>query len=58
VDPILFYRIGERYGEFSNFAPFPIRLKNRNWPTSEHYFQTQKFAGTLSEEEIRRRKAP
>ncbi len=58
MDPILFYRVGERYGEFSNFAPFPIRLKNRTWPTTEHYFQAQKFAGTPSEEEIRRAKSP
>ena len=41
-----FYRTNEPFGEFSNFAAFPIRLKNRTWPTSEHYFQAQKFAGT------------
>ena len=43
---IKFYSVGDEYGEFSNFAPFPIRLKNRTWPTTEHYFQAQKFAGT------------
>jgi hypothetical protein len=44
--PIKFYSTADEYGEFSNFAPFPIRLKNRTWPTTEHYFQAQKFAGT------------
>ena len=58
MDPILFYRVSDPYGQFSNFAPFPIRLKKKTWPTSEHYFQAQKFAGTPSEEEIRRAKSP
>ena len=43
---IHFYSTGHAFGEFSNFAAFPIRLKGRVWPTSEHYFQAQKFAGT------------
>jgi len=50
---INFYRVGEAFGEFSNFAPYPIRLKERTWPTSEHYFQAQKFAGTPDEEAVR-----
>ena len=46
-DPVInFYRTNEPFGEFSNFAAYPIRLKNKTWPTSEHYFQAQKFAGT------------
>jgi len=58
METILFYATGEPYGEFSNFAPFPIRVKNRVWPTSEHYFQAQKFAGTSHESEVRRAKSP
>jgi ribA/ribD-fused uncharacterized protein len=58
VEAILFYSTNAPYGEFSNFAPFPFRLKNKDWPTSEHYFQAQKFPGTPSEEEIRRAKSP
>ena len=50
---IKFYRVNERYGEFSNFAPYPVKLNGKEWPTSEHYFQAQKFAGTEYEEEIR-----
>lgn len=55
---ILFYRVGDAYGEFSNFSPHPIDLKRRRWPTVEHYFQAQKFAGTEHEEAIRRLNSP
>jgi len=58
MNPIEFYGVGGAYGELSNFAPFPIRLKNRTWATSEHYFQAQKFTGTPHEEEIRLAKSP
>lgn len=58
VAVIQFYEVGDEYGFLSNFAPFPIRLGGRLWPTSEHYFQAQKFAGTQYEEEIRRAKSP
>jgi len=50
---IKFYRIKDEYGCFSNFAPYPITLKGKSWPTSEHYFQAQKFAETEHEEAIR-----
>ncbi len=43
----------EPYGAFSNFAAFPIDVGGRAWPTSEHYFQAQKFAGTPHEDAIR-----
>lgn len=55
---ILFYRTDDPFGEFSNFAPFPIELKRVIWPTSEHYFQAQKFAGTPHEEAIRLAASP
>lgn len=55
---IEFYAVGDPHGEFSNFAPFPIFVDGKRWPTSEHYFQAQKFAGTPHEEEIRRVKKP
>jgi ribA/ribD-fused uncharacterized protein len=50
---IAFYGVGSEYGVFSNFAPYPIVLRGQTWPTSEHYFQAQKFAGTEHEEAIR-----
>src|ERR1700680_2323340 len=55
---INFYGKNDEYGCFSNFAPYPIRLKDRIWPTSEHYFQAQKFAGAAHEEAIRLTKSP
>ena len=55
---IQFYSLKDPYGEFSNFSPHPIQLKGKTWPTSEHYFQAQKFAGTHHEEEVRRTKSP
>src|SRR5215831_1604211 len=55
---ILFYRVSEAYGEFSNFSPHPFELKGKRWPTSEHYFQAQKFAGTEHEELVRLAKTP
>jgi ribA/ribD-fused uncharacterized protein len=55
---ILFYSVSGAYGGFSNFSPHPIRLQGKTWPTSEHYFQAQKFAGTPDEEEVRLAKSP
>jgi ribA/ribD-fused uncharacterized protein len=55
---IQFYSVSGEYGSFSNFSPHPVLLKGKTWPTSEHYFQAQKFAGTPDEEEVRRAKSP
>jgi len=51
---IYFYRVHEPYGEFSNFAKYPFEAEGKKWPTSEHYFQAKKFAGTAHEENIRK----
>lgn len=55
---INFYRIGDAFGEFSNFAAYPIELKGKTWPTTEHYFQAQKFPGSEQEEAIRLEPSP
>jgi ribA/ribD-fused uncharacterized protein len=55
---INFYAVSETYGYFSNFSLHPVRLKGKTWPTSEHYFQAQKFAGKADEEEVRQAKSP
>ena len=55
---IKFYRVEEKYGCFSNFARYPIELKDKMWPTSEHYFQAQKFVDTKHEEAIRLIESP
>src|SRR5205823_5306990 len=58
VQVIHFYSTRGDYGCFSNFSRHPIRLKGKVWPTSEHYFQAQKFAGTEHEAEVRRADSP
>lgn len=52
--PIHFYSVRERpYGCFSNFSAHGFTLDGLWWPTSEHYFQAQKFAGTPHAEAVR-----
>lgn len=53
-----FYHLDQPYGFCSNFAPYPIRLKDKIWATSEHYFQAQKFAGTVHEEQVQQAPTP
>lgn len=55
---IKFYAVSAPYGEFSNFALYPIKLKGKVWQTTEHYFQAQKFAGTPHENKIRKAASP
>ena len=55
---IRFYSVVDAFGEFSNFARFPIQLKSRLWPTSEHYFQAMKFADAGYREQIRSASTP
>ncbi|MDX2092821.1 MAG: NADAR family protein [Kofleriaceae bacterium] len=55
---INFYSVTAEYGELSNFAPYPITLKGKRWPTSEHFFQAQKFASASDQEEIRNANSP
>lgn len=55
---IQFYSTTGEYGCFSNFSRHPVFLKGKRWPTSEHYFQAQKFAGEPDEEEIRQANKP
>ena len=55
---IHFYSVSADFGEFSNFAPFPIQLGGKRWPTSEHYFQAQKFLEKEHHESIRQAKSP
>ena len=51
--PIRFYNRDEPYYEFTNFYAAPIDLDGKTWPTTEHYFQAQKFIGTPYLEMIR-----
>jgi ribA/ribD-fused uncharacterized protein len=55
---IPFYSVSDDHGCFSNFAPYPIRLDGKLWPTSEHYFQAQKFTAEEHQEQIRQTRSP
>ncbi|WNO11658.1 NADAR family protein [Teredinibacter sp. KSP-S5-2] len=55
---IKFYSVVDEFGEFSNFAAFPVKLKKKVWPTSEHYFQAMKFESESDQNEILKAKTP
>lgn len=61
-ETIAFNGLHDAYGFFSNFAAYPIMVDGLRWPTVEHYFQAQKFAGTpegtAHQEAIRLAKSP
>eukprot|EP00347_Sterkiella_histriomuscorum_P002691 403367178 len=42
-DLLMFYNHQLDHSEFWNFYDAPIELDGKIWPTSEHYFQAQKF---------------
>src|SRR5262245_59272949 len=55
---IRFRGLRDEFGFFSNFFPAPLVVQGKRWPTVEHYFQAQKFAGTAHEEIIRLARSP
>eukprot|EP01016_Furgasonia_blochmanni_P048249 TRINITY_DN7160_c0_g1_i1.p1 TRINITY_DN7160_c0_g1~~TRINITY_DN7160_c0_g1_i1.p1 ORF type:complete len:193 (-),score=12.08 TRINITY_DN7160_c0_g1_i1:367-945(-) len=55
---INFYHITDSYGEFSNFYAASIIIDDKEWPTTEHYFQAQKFVGSELEEFVRKQPTP
>ena len=57
-DRILFYGPYEANAFLSNWYPASIFLKEKIWPSSEHYYQAQKLAGTQNEELCRRMESP
>ena len=57
-DGIYFYNKDEPYYEFTNFYPALIRLDEKEWPRTEHYFQAQKFPDNPSlQDQIRQQKS-
>jgi GTP cyclohydrolase II len=50
---INFYHSDQPWDEFTNFSQHAIYLHDQVWPTIEHFYQAQKFAGTDYEETIR-----
>jgi N-glycosidase YbiA len=57
-DVVNFYSVDDEFGEFSNFAPYPFLLDGEWWPTSEHYFQAQKFKDKAYKTKIRTSNSP
>lgn len=57
-DVIRFYSASDEYGAFSNFARYPVRIGGSLWPTTEHYFQAQKFEDSRAREEVRKASTP
>ena len=55
---INFYSVSDSFGEFSNFAGFPIRMDGKTWPTTEHYFQAAKFEDEAYRKKIREERSP
>jgi ribA/ribD-fused uncharacterized protein len=55
---ISFFSKSETYREFSNFAPFPIEIDGVAWPSTEHYYQAQKFTDPELQEKIRNAAKP
>jgi len=56
---ILFYSNQDNpYGCFSNFSRHPFELDGKRWPTSEHYFQAQKFQDWADAADVRRAPSP
>ena len=55
---IKFYKVNDDYGFMSNFAPYPFSDGSKIWPTSEHYFQAQKFLVPEIQEKIRQIASP
>lgn len=46
METINFYSARDDYGEFSNFARYPVYIDGSYWFTTEHYYQAMKFEGT------------
>lgn len=55
---IKFYTTTGEYGCFSNFSRHPVKLGGKTWPTSEHYFQAQKFLDKDLQSKVRNAKTP
>ena len=58
MDVVNFYSVGDEFGEFSNFAAFSFTLDGERWPTSEHYFQAQKFEDEAYRQKVRKANSP
>ncbi|ROS00194.1 GTP cyclohydrolase II [Sinobacterium caligoides] len=57
-DTIHFYHADQPWGEFTNVSEHAIFLRNKIWPSVEHFYQAQKFSQLELQEEIRSCETP
>jgi ribA/ribD-fused uncharacterized protein len=55
---IRFFSKSDTHREFSNFAPFAVAIDGLRWPTTEHYYQAQKFTDLKLQARIRSAEKP
>lgn len=53
AEPIYFYHSDQPWGELSNFSRHSVYIDGVIWPTTEHYYQAQKFESKSHQELIR-----
>ncbi|MCB1401047.1 MAG: DUF1768 domain-containing protein [Rhodobacteraceae bacterium] len=58
ADPLIIDSTRGRFGELSNFAPYPIFAQGLVWRSSEHFYQACKFAMPGLRDRIRRAATP
>lgn len=52
-EPVRFYHSDQPWGELSNFSHHAVFIDGLMWPTTEHYYQAQKFKEKEHQELIR-----
>lgn len=58
MEEIIFCKLNEPYGEFSNFYHCSMVIDGKEYPTVEHYYQSKKFEGKEFEELVRQQSSP
>lgn len=58
LEPIHFYHSDQPWGELSNFSHHSVYIDGIIWPTTEHYYQAQKFKSKEHQELIRSTPSP
>jgi len=55
---IVFCRLNDPYGEFSNFYKSKMIVDGKEYLTVEHFYQSKKFEGTVFEDYVRHQLSP
>lgn len=55
---VIFCRLRDTWGEFSNFFPLGFTVNDIYYKTSEHYYQSKKFEGHPDEQDVIDAKGP